>query len=302
MNARGVMLSVLAVTLGVLACVSAPAFASPPPVVAEESVSNVAGSSATLEAQINPEGSETTYRFEYGTSTAYGESIPNPEGSAGPGTSTVGVKAHPQDLKPHTTYHYRVLATNAAETVTGPDQTFTTQPAGGELTLPDGRQWELVSPPVKDGAKITSEVHGVPKAAANGDAVTYFANAPTEANAPSNPIETQVLSRRVAGDWSSRDISVPQTEWTGTKARPEYLFLSSDLSLGVVEPFAKVSLLPSEPMVYSTVYIHDNVEGGYTPVITAADVLPGTEKNGAPVILWVRRRIWAMSSFLLQRR
>jgi WD40-like Beta Propeller Repeat len=263
---------------------SAPALASSPPVVAEESVSNVAGSSATLEARIDPEGSETTYRFEYGTSQAYGESIPTPEGSAGPGTSAVGVQAHPQDLKSHTTYHYRVLATNAAETVTGSDQTFTTQPAGGELTLPDGRQWELVSPPVKDGAEITAEGRGPVQAATNGDAVTYVATAPIESNAPSNPIETQVVSRRVAGGWSSRDISVPQIERTGTTSRPEYLFFSSDLSLGVAEPFVKVSLLPSEPAVYSTVYIHDNVGGGYTPVITAADVLPGTEKNGAPVL------------------
>ncbi len=256
------------------------------PKVESESVSNVAAGSATLEAQVNPEGADTTYHFQYGTSTAYGESIPTPEGDAGPGTSTTGVQAHPQDLKPHTVYHYRVLVTNAVETVTGPDQTFTTQPVGEELTLPDGRQWEMVSPPVKDGADFFF-AHRVPQAAENGDAVTYLASAPTEANPPGDPLETQVLSTRGAGGWSSRDISVPQVEPSGViNSRSEYLFFSADLSLGLVEPFApNVSLLPSEPTVYSTVYIHDNVGGGgYTPVITAADVLPGTEKYGAPVV------------------
>ena len=37
----------------------------------------------------------------------------------------------------------------------GPDQTFTTQGAGGPLVLPDGRAWELVSPADKDGAELS---------------------------------------------------------------------------------------------------------------------------------------------------
>jgi hypothetical protein len=48
------------------------ALAVTPPVVEEVAVLNAAGTSATLQAKINPEGSETTYRFEYGTSAAYG--------------------------------------------------------------------------------------------------------------------------------------------------------------------------------------------------------------------------------------
>ena len=33
---------------------------------------------ATLEATLNPEGNATTYRFQYGTSEAYGSEIPTP--------------------------------------------------------------------------------------------------------------------------------------------------------------------------------------------------------------------------------
>src|SRR6202035_3413241 len=79
--------------------VSAPAaLAVSPPVVEEASVVNVASTSATLQAKIDPEGNETTYRFEYGTSTAYSSSIPVPDGIVGSGTAGVAVSAHPQDL------------------------------------------------------------------------------------------------------------------------------------------------------------------------------------------------------------
>src|SRR5882762_9936954 len=74
------------------------ALAVTPPVVEEESALNVAGTSATLQAKIDPQGSETTYRFEYGTSEAYGSQIPIPDGLVGSGLAGVTVSAHPQDL------------------------------------------------------------------------------------------------------------------------------------------------------------------------------------------------------------
>jgi hypothetical protein len=143
---------------------------------------------------------------------------------------------------------------------------------------------------VKDGADINFPEVGLVEAAENGDAVTYPANAPTEANPLGNPAETQVLSTRVTGGWSSRDISLPNTEPTGVGVggEREYRFFSPDLSRAVVEPHSRNVLLPpatSEPAVHSNVYIRDNVGGGgYTPLITAADVLPGTEKYGAPTL------------------
>ncbi len=113
-----------------------------------------------------------------------------------------------------------------------------------------------------------------------------MATAPIEANPLGNPVLTQVLSTRVAGGWSSRDISLPATEPTGIGVGgDEYAFFSSDLSRAIVEPFSRNVLLPpaaSDPAVHSDVYIRDNVGGGgYTPLITAADVLSGTERYGA---------------------
>src|SRR5450755_653778 len=76
---------------------------------------------------VNPEGPEvTTYRFEYGTSTAYGSSTPS-EPVTGEPFEDHTVKAKLSKLLPHTTYHFRVLVTNAAaQTTVGADQTLTT--------------------------------------------------------------------------------------------------------------------------------------------------------------------------------
>lgn len=95
------------------------------PVIEEEFSENEGRHSVSLGAEINPENSETTYFFEYGKTATYssktsGGSLPKglaPE-EAGPEAVT--------ELEPGTTYHYRVVATNSAGTVEGPDETFTT--------------------------------------------------------------------------------------------------------------------------------------------------------------------------------
>jgi YVTN family beta-propeller protein len=96
------------------------------PAVTTNAASGVTSAAATLNGSVNPEGQSTTYKFDYGTSTSYGSSVPSPAGSAGSGTSTVNESASLTGLRPGTTYHYRIEATNATGTTDGPDQTFTT--------------------------------------------------------------------------------------------------------------------------------------------------------------------------------
>jgi hypothetical protein len=107
--------------------------------------SDLADTSVTLAAEINPLGSSTEYRLEYGTSTAYGQTL---SGSV-EGTSSVLVSYHREGLAPGTTYYYRLVTHNEVGTIEGSDHIFTTQPAVAESTLADGRAWELVSPPEK---------------------------------------------------------------------------------------------------------------------------------------------------------
>ena len=77
-------------------------------------ISNPVGVSptqATLRGVINPNGYITTARFEYGTTTAYGNSVNVTLSEAG-AISAQSVSATISGLVPMQTYHYRLIATN----------------------------------------------------------------------------------------------------------------------------------------------------------------------------------------------
>ncbi len=68
----------------------------------------------------------TTYHFEYGTSTAYGTSVPAPDADAS-GPLATSVSQSVTGLMPDTTYHYRLVSTNSGEgTAMSADATFST--------------------------------------------------------------------------------------------------------------------------------------------------------------------------------
>jgi hypothetical protein len=98
------------------------------PAVRTGSASSVAQHAATLNATVDPEGTEVSEcRFQYGTSETYGSSVPcsTPPGS---GSSPVAVSAPLAGLTPNSTYHFRIVATNAGGTSYGSDGTFKTLP------------------------------------------------------------------------------------------------------------------------------------------------------------------------------
>jgi hypothetical protein len=86
--------------------------------------SSVTSAQATLNATVNPNAAEVTEcKFEYGTTTSYGQSAPCMP-SPGSGTSPVAVSASVTGLSPNTTYHFRISATSSGGTSKGSDQTF----------------------------------------------------------------------------------------------------------------------------------------------------------------------------------
>lgn len=86
--------------------------------------SAITDTSAKVSGTVNPGGQATTYEFQYGTTTDYGQQTAPQTLSAG--TSPQSVSATISGLTPGTTFHYRLLATNASGTAAGQDQTFTT--------------------------------------------------------------------------------------------------------------------------------------------------------------------------------
>ena len=102
------------------------------PAVVTKAASAVAQTSATLNATVNPNGGEVgECRFEYGTTEAYGStvpcsSLPGAGSSPVPASASLGLLT----LTENTTYHFRISATNAGGTSKGSDETFKTLPNG----------------------------------------------------------------------------------------------------------------------------------------------------------------------------
>lgn len=92
---------------------------------------------ALLSGTVNPNGFNVVYRFEWGPTTAYGKSTPVT--SAGNGKADVPVDISLDELKPNTTYHYRLVVSPAEANgdyaylpdIVGADQTFSTTHAIG---------------------------------------------------------------------------------------------------------------------------------------------------------------------------
>jgi alpha-tubulin suppressor-like RCC1 family protein len=146
-------------------------------VVSGESASNITEHTATIKADVNPQGTtEITYFVEYGTTASYGASVPNPPETirwatcglecAGEDETPRPVSVNLTELQAGSTYHYRVVASNGKGVEHyGKDVTFTT-PALGSGSSPaiDG-----------EGASSVTENDAILEAKINpeGQAVRY---------------------------------------------------------------------------------------------------------------------------------
>jgi hypothetical protein len=228
----------------------------------------------------------TSYRFQYGACTTpstcstspFDHTVPSPEGKVGVENDFAphNVLVPVQGLTAGTTYHFQAVATNSFGEFTGEERIFTTQSGGGELALPDGRQWELVSPPEKHGGVLggISET-GVIEAAADGGAISYVANAPIEDGSPGSDAVVQALAIRRATGWSSHNIAPPQEHATGAGAGVggEYRYFSEDLSTAIVQPFGALNPALSSEASEQTAYLRTlgSCESGcYSPLVTGS--------------------------------
>jgi len=83
--------------------------------------------SEQLSGTVTAFGIAASYRFEYGTSTAYGSSAPAPPASAGSGYLPETASTILSGLEGSTTYHYRLVAANErGSSPPGADREFTT--------------------------------------------------------------------------------------------------------------------------------------------------------------------------------
>ena len=123
-----------------------------PPVATTGGATALGAGAAKVEGSLNGHSQPTTYRVDYGPTTAYGASS---AGDAGSGSSNVPVSVTLGGLSPNTIYHYRLVAINGTDTAAGADATFTT------LALPrisslrvSHKRWRVG----KNGSRVSKRV------------------------------------------------------------------------------------------------------------------------------------------------
>lgn len=108
------------------------------PTVVTNAATNITQVTATLNGTVNPEGINTQIFFDWGTTTAYGNSIAATPASLTAGYSSTAVSAAISGLTPNTTYNFRVRAVNNSGTTNGNNLTFTTLAQSGGCTPATG--------------------------------------------------------------------------------------------------------------------------------------------------------------------
>jgi hypothetical protein len=259
------------------------------PAISGASVTKLGSEDSTVSVQIDPYGLPTTDEVQYGPTTSYGSSTaPLSLGSA---NALVGSEVELGHLMPATEYHYRIVASSVAGSERTADATFTTPGATGlgQSGLPDGRVYEMVTPPENDDADVyvpytivetilSRGQAGIStkllfEASSDGNAFTYVADPTSGGNGNSGFGEGNeyLATRSAAGGWSQTNLQPPGFN------SAYYQAFSSDLSVGIVQSGAgesrpEVVNQPLSPEArgenYKMLYTHGLSETDYRPLIS----------------------------------
>ncbi len=198
------------------------------PTIGLQWASNVGTSDATVNANITPENSATTFKVEWGETAAYGQTTPS-EPIAGVDLAVHVASAPLTGLLPGRVYHYRFVAENAQGTDVGVDRAFTTFKAVGipplcaneslrspaSIALPECRAYELVSPVDKANGDVMplKNISGwslkLAQVAPDGNSLAYsaFRAFPGSTTAP---YTSEYIARRGPTGWTSEALAPPE--------------------------------------------------------------------------------------------
>ena len=257
--------------------------------------SNITVSSADLNALINPNGTEpsfeTHYRFEYGPTLEYGQSVPVPDGAILPSTSGQKVSVPITGLS-EVTYHFRLVAENDWGTVVSEDQTFDFNPPScpnaavrqqtGSAYLPDCRAYELVSPARAGGSVLSPQGPSSPYAA-NRFAFSGFFNSIPNSGDPGG---TLYVATRTANGWVTRYVGLSGNEAFGQAGYPGEgsivgngaVLADRELSRFLTWRVEEINLLTAEPTSWAP-YAWDNSGKFLGRLPTNLDQVPGADES-----------------------
>jgi hypothetical protein len=220
---------------------------------------------ATLNGTVNPNGFQTTYHFEYGTTTGYGSRVPVAiDAVAGNQRTSRSFSQAVAGLAPGTTYHYRIVAESSLGESFGSDRTFTTAAAG---EVPP-RAYELVTPVDKRGAQVSNDFKF--QAAEDGSAIAVNVSAGPSDGESAMIRQSYVLWRGADGwsDWVNADAPIAAQ---GGLFEATTFAISKDFTQALV--VSNRDLAPGGIAGGGNLYIKDLDSGTYTFVAGA----PGSE-------------------------
>jgi len=180
------------------------------------------GTTARINARVNPEGAALTYQFEY---SADGGStwipLPQQEDTSGAREEVV-IGEEITGLAPATTYKYRFHAENSAGVALqqGGEMDFTTRDPG-EMTLPPNafgesnrRGIELVSSPDKGNQNVLVPIPTFgPRATADGEQALW--DVAGGAPGGNNGSASTFLAKRTTTGWQSHSLAPPAADQVG---------------------------------------------------------------------------------------
>jgi DNA-binding beta-propeller fold protein YncE len=249
------------------------------PAIENRPVNDRTSTSAALNARINPLGLLTTYHYEYGTTTAYGQRLPQAnEAVAGTGHAPVPLSVRLDGLASGSTYHYRIVAQNAAGTSYGEDVTFAT-PGAGEG--PPARVYEQVTPVNKHGAVLATS--GLQRVGEGGEGFAYQSHNASDSSASgSSPIENLLGSFRGPDGWTQYGYNVPASPSEESINVTTVLGVSRDLKHELV--LSDVKLAEGAVEDAGNIYLR-NVITGETKLIEVVThtFVEGQRKTGEQV-------------------
>ncbi len=214
---------------------------------------------ARLEAEINPEGQQAEYTFEY-VSQAQFEASGYAEAKVVTGTvqgnALTPVSAQIEGLSPGGAYRFQLVVTNPAGTETSPEVSFSTYlpPTVG---LPDGRAYEQATPVEKNGLDIRDNPNNA-RAAEDGSGITFFTASGLPQGESAQEIPSGLTTRGSAPPaWSAQSI-LPSSE-SGPVGKVKGW--SEDLQSAFVVNKSKLTDL-------STLYLRESKDGHLLPIAT----------------------------------
>ncbi len=227
-------------------------FTTPPnaPVISAESAIEIHSDSALVHFQVNPGGGKTAYHVEYVEDkkfkeSGFAEATQSPSAETKASKESEEFNAHLSALSQATTYHYRVVATNAddpSSPVQGAIRTFTTLPfipsvndqcpnahvrqqTGAEQLL-DCRAYELVSAANTGGYDVESNVvpgqtpfAGYPEAQGKVLYGVHNGGIPGT-NDPTNKGLDPYVATRGENGWSTEYVGIPANDPEAASSDP----------------------------------------------------------------------------------